>query len=134
MRPTTVIDAAVLLTFCDPDHALHPVVRTALAGCLTVGNSLVIPASVLSEALVNAYRATPHAVRTVEGIADDLASKIQPVDRPVARAAARYRADHPRLTLSAALVFGTAKVVNAYQIFTLDPSWADLDEGVRVLH
>lgn len=131
--PTIVIDATVLVGFCDPDDPFHQVIRVALVECLTTGNSLVVPVSVLSEALVGAYRATPHAVRIVEGFVDDLATQVYPLDRPVGRAVARYRADHPRLPLAAALVFGTAKVVNAQQILTTDMSWKDIDNRTRVL-
>jgi predicted nucleic acid-binding protein len=134
MRPlTVVIDTTVLVGFCDPDDPLHQVSWAALVECVTAGNSLVVPVSVLSEALVGAYRATPHAVRTVEGFVDDIATRLYPIDRPVGRVAARYRADHPGLPLAAALVFGTAKVVSAQQILTTEPSWKDIDDRTRVL-
>jgi predicted nucleic acid-binding protein len=132
MKPV-VLDSTALLGFCDPDDPNHAVARAAVAECLAVGQPLVVPVSVLSEVLVGAFRSTPHAVRTVEGFVDDLVTEVRPIDRPTGRAAARYRADFPALRLAAALVIGTAKVIDAAQILTTDPTWAEVDPRIRVL-
>jgi PIN domain nuclease of toxin-antitoxin system len=126
MKPV-VADAGVLLRFCDPDDPLHAAARTALTDHLTAGRPLVVPVNVLSEMLVNAYRTTPHAVLTVEKFVAKLASEIHPVDLDCARAAARYRAEHPGLPLGVALTFGTAKAIQATHVLTTDPAWLHLD-------
>jgi predicted nucleic acid-binding protein len=128
-----VLDAAVLLGFCDPDDPAHPVTVAAVTDCLAAGSRLIVPVSVLSEVLVGAYRTSAHAVRTVEGFVDDLITQVYPIDRPVGRAAAQYRAEHPDLPLYAAFVLATAKVLNARQILTTDPSWKQKDSRVHIL-
>jgi predicted nucleic acid-binding protein len=120
MRPV-VVDSLVLLAFCDPDDPLHGVARAAVSECLLAGVPLVVPASVLSEVLVCAYRATPHAVRVVQGFVDELASEVRPLDRVAARAAARCRATRDGLPLHAGLVLGTAMSVAADRVLTADP-------------
>jgi predicted nucleic acid-binding protein len=132
MKPV-VIDSTVLLAFCDPDDPLHKVAKAVVNECLGAGSPLVVPVSVLSEVLVGAFRATPHAVRTVEGFVDELVSQVREIDRSVGRAAARYRAEHTGLGLSAALVFGTAKIIAADQILTSEPSWRQVDPRVRLV-
>jgi uncharacterized protein with PIN domain len=133
MRPAVIVDSSVLVAFCDPEDQLHPVVQPALAERLATSHQLIVPASVLSEVLVGAYQASPHAVRTVEGFVDNLATLVAPLDRRTARAAAQYRAAHPTLPLLAAFVFATAKTVNAQQILTTNPSWKNIDDRAHIL-
>jgi predicted nucleic acid-binding protein len=132
MKPV-VIDSTVLLAFCDPDDPLHEVATTAVNERLSAGFPLVVPVSVLSEVLVGAFRASPHAVRTVVGFVDELVSQVREIDRSVGKAAARYRAEHVGLGLAAALVFGTAKVIVADEILTSEASWREIDPRVHVL-
>jgi predicted nucleic acid-binding protein len=130
---TVVVDATVLVGFCDPDETAHEVATAALTACLAAGTGLVVPVSVLSEVLTGAYRNTPHAVRVIEGFVKELASRVYPIDRAVGRAAAQYRAEHPGLPLHAALVLGTAKIVNAERILTTDASWIDKSARVHIV-
>jgi predicted nucleic acid-binding protein len=132
MRPV-VIDSSVLLGLWDPDDANHGPAFAALTRHLSTGHPIVVPASVLSEVLVGAFRTTPHAVRTVEGFIDDLVSEVRLVDRAIGRAAAQYRADHPWLPLSDALVIATGKLVDAEEILTTDRRWAEVDPRVRLV-
>lgn len=132
MKPV-VLDSTVLIGFCDPDNAAHERVRKVVTEFMAAGHKLVVPVSVLSEVLVGAYRSTPHAVRVVEGFVDDLVHDVRTIDRPIGRAAAKYRADHPEMRLPVALVFGTAKVLNAEQILTTEPSWQEIDRRVLVV-
>lgn len=132
MKPV-VLDTTALLAFCDPDDEQHDNTREALGVCLAAGHPLVVPVSVLAEVLVGAFRSTPHAVRTVENLVDELVAEVRAIDRPAGRAAARYRAEFPDLPMGAAMVFGTAKVIDAEQILTTDPSWHEVDPRVRVL-
>jgi predicted nucleic acid-binding protein len=133
MTRPTVIDSTVLLAFCDPDDPLHREARAAVDMRLTVGSPLVVPVTVLSEVLVGAFRSTPHAVRTVEAFVDELVDEVYPVDRPTGRAAAKYRADHPGLGMSPALVLGTAKVIAAEQILTTEETWIAIDTHVHLV-
>jgi predicted nucleic acid-binding protein len=130
---TVVVDATVLLGLCDPDDPAHKVASAALTECLAAGSELVVPVSALSEVLVGAFRSTPHAVRAIEGFVNELVSTVYPIDRPVGRVAARYRAEHPGLPLHAALVLATAKVLGAQQILTTDVSWIDKNECVHIV-
>jgi predicted nucleic acid-binding protein len=132
MRPV-VLDSSVLLGLLDPDHANHAAALAAITRHLAAGHPIVVPASVLSEVLVGAFRSTPHAVRTVEGFIDDLVSEVRLVDRAVARAGAQYRADYPWLPLSGALVIATGKLVDAEEILTADKRWEKVDHRVRVV-
>jgi predicted nucleic acid-binding protein len=133
MTRPVVVDSLVLLAFCDPDDPLHVVARDAVAECLTGGLPLVVPASVLSEVLLGAYRTSRHAVRVVQGFVDEIASDVRPLDRAAARAAARCRASYDGLPLHAGLVLGTATSVTADRVLTADPSWAAVDPRVHVL-
>jgi predicted nucleic acid-binding protein len=128
-----VLDSTVVLAFCDPDDVSHAAVAGALTCCLRAGGRLVVPASVLCEVLARAFRTNAHAVRTVDHIVDELVSELRPIDRAASRAAAQYRAEYPRLPLSAALVLGTASVVDAAEVLTMDASWQEVDSRVRVI-
>jgi predicted nucleic acid-binding protein len=132
MRPV-VLDSSVLLGLLDPDYPNHAAALAAVTRHLSAGRPIVVPASVLSEVLVGAFRSTPHAVRTVEGFIDDLVSEVRHVDRAVGRAAAQYRADHPWLPLSGALVIATGRLVDAEEILTADKRWEKIDDRVRVV-
>jgi predicted nucleic acid-binding protein len=133
MKRPVVLDSTVLLACCDPDDRLHKAAAATITGSISAGDALVVPASVLSEVLVGAYRASPHAVRTLGGLVVDLVHDVRDIDRKIAHAAARYRAEHPELGLAAALVFGTAKVIAADQILTTDPTWTTIDRRVHLL-
>jgi predicted nucleic acid-binding protein len=133
MKNPIVIDSTVLLAFCDPDNPQHQAAAATITGYIGAGRWLVVPASALSEVLVGAYRASSHAVRTIEGLIVDLVHLVREIDRKIAHAAASYRAEHPELGLAAALVFGTAKVTAAGQILTTEPTWTTIDPRVRVL-
>jgi PIN domain nuclease of toxin-antitoxin system len=132
MKPV-VLDSSALVAFCDPDDPCHRGASQCVTQALQLGRPLVVPVSVLSEVLVGAYRSTPHAVRTVDKLVDELVSDVSPIDREVAKAAARYRAAQARLPLGVALVLGTARVVGAEHVLTTDSSWPDVGQPVHVL-
>jgi PIN domain nuclease of toxin-antitoxin system len=132
MRPV-VLDSSVLVAFCDPDDRRHHHASQDVTRALQAGHPLVVPGSALSEVLVGAYRSTPHAARTVEKLVGELVSDVRPIDHEVAKAAARYRAGHADMSLGAALVLGTAKVVSAARVMTADSSWPDVGLLVHVL-
>jgi predicted nucleic acid-binding protein len=133
MRAAVVVDSGVLLALWDPDDGRHGVATAALERHLAEGCRLVIPVSALSEVLVGAFRATPYAVRTIEGFVDDLVAEVRAIDRAVGRAAAQLRAERPALRLADALLVATGEVVGAQEIITIDPDLAAVDPRVRVL-
>jgi predicted nucleic acid-binding protein len=128
-----VLDSTVVLAFCDPDNEAHDAVVGAVTGCLRAGDRLVVPTSALCEVLAFAFRTSSHAVVTVDALVDDLVSDLRSVDREVGRAAAQVCAEYPGLPLSAALVVGTARVVGAAEVLTLDESWQTVDRRVQVV-
>jgi len=113
MRTAVVVDSGVLLALWDPDDTHHQAALTALERYLAGGARLVVPVTALSEVLVGAFRATPYAVRTVEGFVDDLVGEVHTVDRAVGRAAAKLLAEHPTLALADALLLATGEVASA---------------------
>ncbi len=133
MRSAVVVDSGVLLALWDPDEARHAVATAALERHLADGCRLVVPVSALSEVLVGAFRATPYAVRTIEGFVDDLVTEVRAIDRAVGRAAAKLRAERPALRLADALLIATGEVVGAQEIMTMDPGLATVDARIRVL-
>ncbi len=128
-----VVDSGVLLALWDPYDARHHAARATLAGHLAEGRCLVVPVSALSEVLVGAFRATPYAVRTVEGFVDELVGEVRVADREVGRAAAQLRARHPALPLVDALVVATGEVVDAPEILTTNARLLDVDSRARLL-
>jgi len=133
MKPTVVVDSAVLLALWDTDDTQHQAATAALERHLAAGSRLVVAVTTLTEVLVGAFRATPYAVRTVEGFVDDLVGEVRPTDRAVGRAAAKLLAEHPTLALADALLLATGEVLGAQDILTTNPQLEHLDKRVRVL-
>ncbi len=130
---SVVLDTEVLLALWDPYHGQHLQARTVVGRYVVDGTQLIMPVSVFSETLIGAFRATPYALRTIEGFIDELVHFVHPVDRTVGRAAARLRADHDELPLDLALVIATGDAVAAGEIVTTDSRLAGLDQRVRLL-
>jgi hypothetical protein len=128
-----IVDSPVLAGFCDPDNTLHGTIQAAVAGLLGTGYQIIVPTSVLADALADAYRITPHTIRKIEGLARDSTTTVYPLDQLVARASAEFRFGHPHLPLLAAFVFGTATVTAAHQILSADESWCAVDHRVHLL-
>jgi len=133
MTSAVVIDSGVLLALWDPDDTQHQAAVAALERHLADGSRLVVPVTALSEVLVGAFRATPYAVRTIEGFVDDLVGDVRAADRAVGRATARLLVDHPTLTLAEALLLATCEVVGAQEVLTTNPRLEKVDRRVRVL-
>lgn len=115
-----VLDASVLIALLDPDDAHHEAARDSLLA--HADDDLRIPAHTLAEALVHPARAgrereARHLIATLEIAVD-------PVDEPVAIAAARLRAAHgPALRAPDALVLALADVRKAKDVLTADARW-----------
>jgi predicted nucleic acid-binding protein len=128
MKPV-VLDSTAVIGFCDPRAALHEDAVAMIGLILRHGNRLVVPVSVLSEVLVGAYQipsprlGIPDGAHLVDWFLVNLVHDLYPVNDEVAQEAARYRIAHPGLPLHAALVFATAKVINAESVVTSESTW-----------
>jgi predicted nucleic acid-binding protein len=126
-----VLDASVVIAFLDGDDALHERAIEAIAG--RRADELVIPASAYAETLMLPYRRGPDAVARVERFVQDFAIRIQPVERNIAREAARLRARHPALRLPDALVLAAGDALGADPVLTGERGWAKISRRVRVI-
>ena len=126
-----VLDASVAIGFLDSADAHH----AAAVAALTEHESapLVLPASAYAEVLVGPWRRGARAVDAVDEFLTDLAVRVEPLNREIARHAARLRAAHARLTLADALVLATADVLDARAVLTADRSWPRLTRRARLI-
>jgi predicted nucleic acid-binding protein len=128
-----VLDASVLISFLDPDDGLHDRSLRALKAPDIVDGEWVIPTTVYAELLVGAIRAGESAVAVIEQFVEEGADRVEPMTLPIARLAARIRADHARLGLADAFVLATAEVVEADLVLTSDRAWLNVSDSVRVV-
>lgn len=124
------LDASVVIGLLQPDDAHHASTRAALADARLRGERFVLPASVLSEAMVGGYRLSTAVDRQRRIIG--LFGSVRPIDGAVALAAAEIRARHRSLRLPDALVVATG-VVEEAAVLTCDRRLADVDPRVRVI-
>jgi predicted nucleic acid-binding protein len=125
-----VLDANVVIGLLDPDNAHHRSTRAALAEARLREDEFVLPASVLSEAMVGAYRLGTAADRRRRIVT--LFGPVRAVDEAVALAAAELRAKHRSLRLPDALVIATGVVEDA-AVLTCDQRLAAVDDRVEVI-
>ncbi len=123
------LDASVVIGLFLPDDAHHETARAELAAARMRADSFVLPASVLSEAMVGGYRngTAPEMHRRIVG----LFGPVRPVDEAVALAAADLRGRHT-LRLPDALVIATGIVDDAI-VLTCDHRLASVDARVQVV-
>jgi predicted nucleic acid-binding protein len=129
----TVIDAGVVIAVLDGADAHHTASIEAMRGARERGDVMVLPASGYAECLVAPSRRGTEAVRTVDAFLDSMPIRIEPVSRPIARAAASLRAEHGRLRLADALIVATAIEIHADRILTTNGRWPSLGVPVSVL-
>jgi predicted nucleic acid-binding protein len=130
----TVLDAGVVIAMLDGTDAHHAESRAALREALDRGDDLVLPASAYAECLVGPLRRGPEAAATVDAFIEALPTRVEPVTRSIARAAAALRARHGRaLRLPDALVLATAIELRAHSLLTTDARWPALDVPVQVV-
>lgn len=125
---TLALDASVVIAFLDADDALHARATRAHAG-----DDLVFPASAYAEAMVMPCRHGAGAPERLERFVDDFAVGIAPIERTIARLAARLRARHRALRLPDALVLATGEALNADHVVTGEAGWARWSRRVRGL-
>ena len=111
------LDADVVIAFLDPGDDQHSRAVAELRPRLAAGDELVLGATVYAETIVRPLQQGTDA--TVDGFLDAAGITVVPVDRDVARRAARLRADHPSLRLPDALSLATALGADA-TLLTLD--------------
>src|SRR5207248_1416672 len=97
-RPTTrrmarvALDADVVIAFLDPADDQHTRAVAELRPRLAAGDELLIGATVYAETMVRPLKQGADA--TVDGFLDETGISVIPIDRAVARRAARLRAEH----------------------------------------
>ena len=129
-----VLDAGVVIAALSPHDAHHRSAVAAITTAVDRGDRLAIPASALAEALVHPYRSSQVAVDQVERFVDELPATVEPLTRPMARAAAAARASFGgRLALPDALIVATAIVLEADDILTTDLGWPSMGRSVTVV-
>jgi predicted nucleic acid-binding protein len=111
------LDADLLIAFLDPGDAQHERAVTELRPRLRAGDELLIGATVYAEVILRPLQQQNEA--TVDGFLDAAGVRFVPVDRGIARRAARLRADHRALRLPDAMSLATA-LVNDAILHTLD--------------
>jgi len=129
----TVLDTSVLIAFLDATDELHERSRTALQASDIVDSEWVLPTTVCAELMVGAYRAGRRVADTLDSFIDEGVDRVEPVTLPIARRAARIRAEHTRLSLADAFVIATGEVLEADVVLTADAVWRRASERVRVV-
>lgn len=124
------LDASVVIGLFRPGDAHHASARVELSAARVRGDGFVLPASVLSEAMVGGYRsgtATDMRRRIV-----GLFGPVRAVDEEVALTAAELQARHRSLRLPDALVIATGIVDDAV-VLTCDQRLAKVDPRVQIV-
>jgi predicted nucleic acid-binding protein len=124
------LDASVLIALLDPCDAHHQAAQTALEAHFE--DDLRIPAHTLAEALVHPMRAGKD--REARRLIAALEIAIDPVDEPIAVAAARLRARHgSALRMPDALVIAYADIRKATRLLTADARWTSWSRRVELV-
>ena len=105
------LDADVLIGFLNRDDSHHAAARKLIAAAERDGDRLVIAASVYAEAIVGPLRAG--RADEVDEFLAALGVEVAPVDRELAREAARLRARHRTLRLPDAMALAAARQAKA---------------------
>jgi predicted nucleic acid-binding protein len=111
------LDADIVIAFLDPGDDQHARAVAELRPLFAAGDELLVGATVYAETLVRPLQEGLDA--TVDAFLDGAAVKVVPVDRDVARRAARLRAEHSSMRLPDAMSLATALAADA-TLLTLD--------------
>lgn len=124
------LDTSVVIGFFRFADAHHAAADAELAAARVRDDDFVLPASVLSEAMVGGYRNGTAAEmrRRIIG----LFGPVRPADEEVALRAAELRSQHGSLRLPDALVIATGMVDDAV-VLTCDRRLAGVDPRVQVI-
>ena len=127
-----VLDSSVVIALFDPaDH--HRASASAVRAVRDAEDDMILPASVLSEVMVAAYRHDPGTVPQRLAALDAAFGTPRPVDRDVALRAAELRGRHRALRLPDALVLVAGQVDDVDRVLTADKRWVALDGRVEVV-
>lgn len=124
-----VLDASVVIAFFDRADAHHLAAKAALDA--TGENELVLPASAYSEALVVPWRRA--SADAADRALADLAIRVEPLSREIARRAAQLRSRQEALRLADAIVLATGDVLEAAAVLTADRRWPRFSKRARVI-
>ncbi len=105
------LDSDIVIAFLDPGDDQHARAVAELRPLLALGEDLLVGATVYAETIVRPLQEGTDA--TVDAFLDAAGVSVVPVDRAVARRAARLRAKHSSLRLPDALSLATALVSDA---------------------
>jgi hypothetical protein len=94
---------------------------------------VVLPASAYAEALVGPSRRGRAAVASFDRFVADVAVRIEPPTREIARRAARLRSHRAGPRPPDALVLATGEVLDAGVELTADAAWPRVSRRVRVI-
>ena len=131
MPDLAVLDASVMIAFWDSADAHHGAAVAALRA--HQDDELILPASAYAETLVGPSRHGPTTIASFEELIADLAIRVEPITREIARRAASLRAQHPVLRLPDALVLATGDALDAATLLTGDRAWAKISRRVQLL-
>jgi predicted nucleic acid-binding protein len=124
------LDASALIALLDPSDAHHQAARDALDAY--ADEDLRIPAHTMAEALVHPIRAGKD--RETRRLIASLEIAVDPVDEPVAVAAAKLRARHgSALRMPDALVIAYADIRKARRLLTADARWASWSQRIEII-
>ena len=127
-----VIDANVVIAAAEPGDALHGSAVETLRSARLAGDEFILPASVLAEALVRAYRIGDDVGTANERDLVGLFGPVRIIDQDVVSATARLRGRHRALRMADAFVIATGIVDRAITL-TYDRRLGSIDPSVRVL-
>src|SRR5206468_1594081 len=130
---TIVVDSSLVIAIFDTTDCHHEPTLARLRAHRADGHGFTIPASVHSEVLVGAFRASRQAAESRHADLRRLFGPARVVDEAVAAEAALLRSKHKSLRLPDALVIATGIVDEADVILTADKRWADVDRRIEVL-
>jgi predicted nucleic acid-binding protein len=111
------LDVDIVIAFLDPGDDQHARAVARVRSLLAPGDELLMGATVYAETIVRPLQQGTDA--TIDAFLDAAGVKVVPVDRAVARRAARLRADHLSLRLAGAMSLATALATGA-TLLTLD--------------
>jgi predicted nucleic acid-binding protein len=126
----SVLDASVVIALFDAGDVCHRAAAAEVASARS-RDTIVVPATAMSEALVGLYGKGPAKGREMERLIDAL-GRVAEVTREIGRRAARIRAQR-QIKLPDALVLATGQELDAHAILTFDRRWETVDQRVRVI-
>jgi predicted nucleic acid-binding protein len=127
-----ILDSSVVISFIRSGDAHHASTCAEIRAARLRDDEFVLPATVLAESLVAAFRAGPGTADRMRHELVAFFGAARPADEAVAVAAADLRSRHRSLRLPDALVVATG-IVDDGVVLTCDRRLADVDERVQLV-